>query len=81
MEIVPPECCTEPRTPCTEADWLQCAECARLICTVHEEIARVRHAGKYAANTDNVCTPCAEMLYERGDLQMNRSGNQYINRR
>jgi hypothetical protein len=81
MEIVPPECCTEPRTPCSEKGWVQCAECARLICTVHDEVIPVRYAGKYAANTDNVCTACAEILYERGDLQMNRSGYQYINHR
>jgi len=53
---------------------VQCAECARLICTVHDEVIPVRYSGKYAANTDNVCTACAEMLYERGDFQMNRSG-------
>jgi hypothetical protein len=56
MDFAPPDCHSD-QSSCTEAGWEQCAECARLICTVHEEVARVRHAGKYAANTDNVCAP------------------------
>jgi hypothetical protein len=41
----------------------------------------VRYAGKYAANTDNVCTTCGEMLYEQGELSMIRGGYQYNYRR
>jgi len=81
MDFPPPDCQIDQQSSCTEADSVQCTECARLICTVHEEVARVRHAGKYAANTSNVCAYCAQVLYERGELAMIRSGYQYINRR
>jgi hypothetical protein len=80
MEIIPPDCHSD-QASCTEADWVQCSECARLVCTVHEEVARIRHAGKYAANIDSVCAHCAHMLYERGEVSLIRNGYQYINRR
>jgi hypothetical protein len=81
MDFPPPDCHTTQSPPCVEADWVPCAECARLICTVHDDPVPVRHAGKYAANTDNVCADCAQMLFERGELSMIRSGFQFINRR
>ena len=81
MEIVPPDCCTEPHTPCSEKDCVQCAECARLICTVHDDPVPVRYGGKYAANTDNVCTACGEMLFDQGELAKIRGGYQYNYRR
>lgn len=81
MDFPPPDCHSDQSFSCSERDWVQCTECARLICTVHEGVARVRHAGKYAANTDRVCSCCAEALYERGELAMIRGGYQYINRR
>jgi len=81
MDFPPPECHTAQSPPCTEADWVQCVECTRLICTVHDDPVPVRHAGKYAANTDNVCAHCAQMLYERGEVAAIRHGYQYINRR
>jgi hypothetical protein len=48
---------------------------------VHEEVARVRHAGRYAASTSNVCAHCVQVLYERGEVAAIRNGFQYINRR
>jgi hypothetical protein len=78
MEIIPPDCHIAQSPPCAETDWVQCAECARLICRVHDYPVPVRHAGKYAANTDNICTSCAQMLYERGEVS---ASLQYINRR
>jgi hypothetical protein len=48
---------------------------------VHEEVARVRHAGKYAANVDSVCAHCVQVLYERGEVAAIRHGFQHINRR
>jgi hypothetical protein len=81
MDFLPPDCHSDQLASCTEADWVQCIECSRLVCTVHEEVARVRHAGSYAANTSNVCAPCAQMLYERGEVSMIRHGYQFINRR
>jgi hypothetical protein len=80
MEIILPDCHSD-QASCTEADWVQCSECARLVCTVHEEVAHVRHAGKYAAKIDSVCAPCAHALYERGEVSAIRNGYQYINRR
>ena len=80
MELPPPDCHTA-QSSCTEAHWVQCAECARLICPVHEEVALVRHAGRYAASMDSVCAPCAQKLYERGEVSAIRHGYQYINRR
>lgn len=80
MEFPPPACHGDQST-CTEADWVQCAECARLICSMHEEVGRVRHAGKYAATTDNVCAPCAETLFERGEVAMIKNGYRYVLRR
>ena len=81
MDFAPPECHTAELASCTKADWVQCVECSRLICTMHDEVAQIRHAGKYAANTSNVCADCAQTLYERGEVGMNRSGFQYVNRR
>lgn len=80
MDFPPPDCHTAPST-CTEVDWVQCCECARLICAVHEEVAHVRHAGRYAANMDNVCAPCVQALFERGEVAAICHGYQYINRR
>jgi hypothetical protein len=48
---------------------------------MHDDPVPVRHAGKYAADTDNVCADCAQMLYERGDVASISHGYQYINRR
>ena len=78
MDFPLPECHTAQSASCAEVDWVQCIECARLICTMHEEVARVRHAGKYAANTSNVCAPCAQMFYERGEVAAIRHGFQFI---
>lgn len=80
MDFPPPDC-HGAHSSCKEADWVQCIECARLICTVHEEVAHVRHAGKYAADMDNVCAHCVQVLYERGEVAAIRHGYQYINRR
>lgn len=79
MDFAPPDCHSD-QSSCTETDWVQCTDCARFVCTVHEEVASVRHAGRYAANTSHVCGSCAQALYERGELAMIRSGYQYINR-
>jgi hypothetical protein len=81
MDFPPPDCHSDEHSSCSEADWVQCTECARLICTMHDEVAHVRHSGKYAANTDSVCSRCAQVLYEQGELAMIRSGYQYVNRR
>ena len=81
MDFLPPECHRDQLASCTEDDWVQCVKCARLICTMHEEVAYVRHAGKYAASTSNVCAPCVQILYERGEVAAIRHGFQYINRR
>ena len=80
MDFPPPDCHSN-QSSCTEADWVQRTECSRLICNVHEEIANVRHAGKYAANTSNVCAPCVQMLYERGEVSAIRHGFQFMTRR
>jgi hypothetical protein len=79
MDFAPPACHSD-QSSCTETDWVQCGECARFICTVHEEVAHVRHADRYAANTDSVCAHCVQVLYERGEVSAIRHGYQYINR-
>ena len=79
MDFPPPDCHRDQFASCTEDDWVQCSECARLICTVHEEVTRVRHAGRYAANTSNVCAHCVQNLYERGEVSAIRHGYQFIN--
>ena len=81
MDFPPPECRADQPSSCTEADWVQCIECSRLVCTMHEEVARVRHSGKYAADTDSVCAPCVHLLYERGEVAAIRHGYQYMTRR
>jgi len=81
MDFLPPDCHTTQLSSCIETDWVQCAECARFICMVHEEVASVRHAGTYAANTSNVCASCVRALYEHGEVAVIRHGFQYINRR
>jgi hypothetical protein len=48
---------------------------------VHEEVASVRHADKYAANMDGICAQCVQALFERGEVAAIRHGYQYINRR
>jgi hypothetical protein len=74
MDFPPPECHSD-QSSCTEDDWVQGAECSRLVCTVHEQVARVRHAGKYAANTSSVCAHCVQILYERGEVAAIRNGH------
>jgi hypothetical protein len=81
MDFTPPDCHSDLPTSCTQPDWVQCAECARFICMVHEEVASVRHAGKYAADMSTVCIRCTQTLYENSELAMIRSGYQYINGR
>jgi len=81
MYFPPPDCHTAQSFPCSERDWVQCVECGRLICQVHEEVAGVRHAGIYAASTDSVCASCVQVLYERGEVSAIRHGFQFINRR
>jgi hypothetical protein len=48
---------------------------------VHDDPVPVRYGGKYAANTDNVCTACGEMLFDQGELAKIRGGYQYNYRR
>jgi hypothetical protein len=48
---------------------------------VHDEVVAVRHSGKYAKDTDNICTRCVRRLYEAGELSAIQNGYQYINRR
>ena len=81
MDNAPPACHSDQQSSCGEADWVQCSECARLICAIHEEVANFRHAGKYAASTDSVCASCVQVLYERGEVSVIRHGYQFINRR
>jgi len=80
MDFAPPDCHSD-QSSCVETDWVQCAECTRRVCTVHEEVASVRHAGKYAANMDSICAHCVQALFERGEVAAIRHGYQFINRR
>lgn len=80
MELPPPVCQRDQHSICTESDWVQCVECAQIICSVHEEVALVRHAGKFASYTSSVCSTCVQMLFERGEVSAIRSGFQFINR-
>jgi hypothetical protein len=80
MDFPPPACHTA-QSSCTEAEWVQCVECSRLICPVHEEVAHVRHAGKYAGDASAVCVSCVQVLYECGEVAAIRHGYQFINRR
>jgi hypothetical protein len=80
MELTPPDCCTEPRTPCTEKDWVQCAECARLICTVHDELFNVWYCDENSQESDRICADCVEFLYETGEISKGEE-YRYENRR
>jgi hypothetical protein len=68
MEITPPDCCTEPRTPCSEKDWVQCACCARYVCLVHDELFVVLYSGLNPTGADRVCADCIEFLFETGEI-------------
>jgi len=80
MEIIPPECSTDLKYPCTEKDWVQCIECGRQVCIVHDEIITVLHFGDEPTGEDKVCKSCAEALYQAGEVSMGEQ-YQYINRR
>jgi hypothetical protein len=80
MEIVPPECRTEPLTPCIEKDWVQCAECARYVCLVHDELITVHYSGKRPTGTQEVCPSCITSLFEAGEISMGEDYC-YINHR
>ena len=80
MEIVPPGCSTEPLTPCTEADWKQCAVCARQVCLVHDELVTVLYSGLEPTGADEVCLSCIEALFESGEISQGEE-YRYINRR
>ena len=81
MEIIPPECHIGQPSSCTEEDWVQCVECARLVCKTHEEVEAVRHSGKHAAKTSWVCANCVRYMFERGEMVGLRNGHQYIYKR
>jgi hypothetical protein len=80
VDFPPPDCPDDQRLPCSEKDWVQCAGCSRLVCTVHDEVVAVRHSGKYAKDADDICTCCVRRLYEAGELSAIQNGYQYINR-
>ena len=80
MEIVPPDCRTEPHTPCSEADWVQCAECARYVCLVHDELITVRYCDDNSQESDRLCADCIEFLFETGEISKG-ADYQYVNRR
>lgn len=80
MDFPSPNCLNDQTRPCSERDWVQCAGCSRLVCTVHDEVVAVRHSCEYAKSTDDICTRCVRRLYEAGELSAIRNGYQYINR-
>jgi hypothetical protein len=80
VELTPPECRTEPLTPCSESDWVQCAACGRLVCQIHDERITVLHSGEEPTGADEVCPACIESLYEIGEVSMGEQ-YQYVNRR
>ena len=81
MEFAPPACQIGQQSSCTEADWVQCSECSRLVCTTHEEVEAVRHSGKHAAKTSWVCGICVRSMFERGEMVGLRNGHQFIYKR
>lgn len=81
MDLAPPDCHSDQQSSCAEADWVQCAECSRFICKVHDEAVPVRYSWKFAANIDSVCTRCGQNLFELGEVSVIKNGYQYVNRR
>jgi hypothetical protein len=80
VELTPPECSTEPLTPCKEENWVKCAACARLVCQIHDELISVLYSGPEPTGFDRVCSDCVEYLYETGEISQGEE-YQYINRR
>jgi hypothetical protein len=80
MEIIPPDCCTETLTPCSENDWVQCAVCGRMVCPIHDELITVLYSGEKPTGADEVCSSCIKALFENGELVMGEEW-QYIIRR
>ena len=80
MELTPPECHTEPLTPCSESDWVQCAACGLLVCLVHDELITVLYSGPNPTGSDKVCADCIEFLFETGEISQGEE-YQYINLR
>jgi hypothetical protein len=80
MELTPPECHTEPLTPCSESNWVQCAACGLLVCLVHDELTTVLYSGTKPTGSDKVCADCVEYLYETGEISQGAE-YQYVNRR
>jgi hypothetical protein len=80
MKLTPPDCCSEPLTPCSEKDWPQCAACGQLVCLIHDELTTVLHSGVRPTGEDEVCSSCVDALYEAGELVMG-DRYQYVNRR
>ena len=39
------------------------------------------HGGGWKGSTSNVCAPCVQMLYERGEVSAIRHGFQFMTRR
>jgi len=79
VEIIPPDCCTDTLTPCSENDWVQCAVCGRMVCLIHDERITVLHSGEEPTGADEVCLTCIESLYETREVSMGEQ-YQYINR-
>jgi hypothetical protein len=80
MEIIPPDCYTDLKYPCSEKDWVQCIECGQYVCLVHDEITKVQYSEDEPSGEDKVCNSCAEALYEAGVVSLGEQ-YQYINRR
>jgi hypothetical protein len=80
MEIIPPECSTDTRTPCLEKDWVGCAECGHLICQIHDVLFPVYYAEEESDGFDEVCQSCVKSLYESGEISYGMV-LQYINKR
>jgi hypothetical protein len=80
MEITPPDCSTDTRTPCTEKDWTGCAVCGHLVCLVHDDLTTVYHAEEKSYGFDEVCSSCIDALYETGEISMG-ADYRYVNRR
>jgi hypothetical protein len=68
MEPAPPDCCTNQLNPCSERDRVQCMECVRPVCLVHNVSVPVQYSGPHQAETKRLCILCAAALFDAGQI-------------
>ena len=80
MILSEPECSSDKLTPCSPENWIQCDECHRLVCEVHDCLFPVWHlTSDEFGPCDRLCRSCVEMGWYRSEIGQELDGYVYSN--